>query len=167
MYKEPGIKEIIKQKRQRRKILKDLLSKDANRVWRGASWIISMGQEHSQIQPFVKHLSRIKKDTWGLSLGGMIASNQRILDLAIKTIEFHGEEHHCFCELYALGGADCFFDPKQQEEKGYVKILESVPYPNSRSIDHYLVECTRCGRRWKVVEGVYHMMWWEWMDENG
>ena len=34
-------------------------------------------------------------------MGGMFAPNQRFIDFAVKTIEFHKEDKECSCALFA------------------------------------------------------------------
>ncbi|MEG1265906.1 MAG: hypothetical protein RSE19_05455, partial [Myroides sp.] len=81
-------------------IIKNITSKDETKVWKSACEIINLGWDHHKIVPLIKFLPLIKEKTVNLNLGGMFASNQRFVDFAIKTIEFHIEHKYCYCELY-------------------------------------------------------------------
>lgn len=143
-------------------ILRDILSKDTHRVWFASGEIISMGQDQKRILPLIPHLLEIKRETAGLSMGGAFASNQRLVDFAIKTIEFYRDSSECPCRLYPESGGDCIFNPMKEAERGNVKIIETVPFEKSEWIDYYLVECLKCGQRFKVIEREYHFTWWQW-----
>lgn len=143
-------------------ILQNLLSKDTHRVWLAAGEIISMGQNRERIVPLIPHLREIKKGTAGLSMGGAIVSNQRLVDFALKTIKFHRDSSQCSCHLYPESGGDCIFNPMKEEKLGNIKIIETIKLEKSEWIDYYLVECLRCGQRFKVIEREWHFMWWQW-----
>jgi hypothetical protein len=141
-------------------------------VWEASCEIISLGQNRDKILPLIKHLTEIKQKTAGLNMGGGFAPNQRFIDFAIKTIEFHKENKGCPCALFVekfkLTGDsidreiqyECT-NPNEEAEKGNVKILDIV-HIEKKWVDYYLAECLRCGQKFKVEEREYHYIWWKW-----
>lgn len=139
-------------------IVEDITSHDRHKVWFTSCEIINDGQNHEVILPLVKYLSEIKKKTKGLHMGGLLAPNQRFVDFAIRTIEFHRDSKECPCVLYSNYE---LFNPSKEAEKGNIKIIETIML-NENYPDYYLVECKKCGRKMKVSEREYHFTWWQW-----
>ena len=153
-------------------IIKGITSRDSHEVWKSACQIIEVGQNHKKIEPFIEFLPLIIKKTKNLNLGGMFASNQRFVDFAIKTIEFHKNEKECYCGLYIEKYIltndiikrelqyECF-NPRKEVEKGNINIMESIRIEN-KWIDYYIVECEKCKTKYKVEEREGHYMFWDW-----
>lgn len=153
-------------------IIKTITSKDEHQVWKSACEVITIGQNHQKIEALIKHLPIIKENTKNLNLGGMFASNQRFVDFAIKTIEFHKIERNCYCglfvEKYFLTNDavkrelqyECF-NPNNEVEKGNITIVETIQIDN-KWVDYYLVKCNICKQLYKVEEREGHYMFWNW-----
>lgn len=139
-------------------LIADISSRDTQKVWSAACEIIVMGQDPSKIKPLIPFLSLIKEKTKGLDMGGAFAPNQRFIDFAIKTIEFHRDSQECPCQLYEAHG----LDPNKELEKGYIQI-NSIHKIEDIWVDFYLATCTRCQQPFKILEREGHYMWWEWM----
>jgi hypothetical protein len=138
-------------------ILDDICSRDTHKVWSSSCQIIEDGQDREKILPLIKHLSRIKERTCGLKMGGLIASNQRFVDFAIRTIEFHRDSTACPCCLYLENGAD----PKKEAGLKRIQIKDTVTMEGGW-VDYYVADCTRCGGLFHIIEREYHFTWWEW-----
>lgn len=134
-----------------------ITSRDTHEVWRSSCEIISLGQDAENIRPLIEHLPLIKKQTRGLVMGGMFAPNQRFVDFAIRTIEFHRDSDECPCALYEEHGVN----PNIQAEKGYIKIISTTRI-DGKWVDYYKVICQRCNQEFKIIERESHYMWWEW-----
>ena len=155
------------------KIVEYITSQDRQKVWESACAIIDSGQDHRKIEPLIKYLSLISETTINLNMGGGFAPNQRFIDFAIKTIEFHKNREGCSCKLfvekYKLTN-DIMnreiqyegFNPKKEVEKGNVKILDTI-HIEEKWVDYYLVECTKCLTKFKVEEREGHYMFWNWI----
>jgi hypothetical protein len=144
--------------RTAKQIIEDITSRDTHKVWLSSCEIIKSGQNHSIITPLVEYLPEIKEKTKGLDMGGLVASNQRFVDFAIRTIEFHRDSKECPCILYKEHET---FNPKEEAEKGNIKIIETIMIDENYP-DYYLAECLRCGRKIKISEREYHYTWWQW-----
>lgn len=138
-------------------LIADIISRDTHKVWRASCEIISLGQDTDTIKPLIKFLPLIRKKTRGLVMGGMFAPNQRFVDFAIRTIEFHRDSAQCPCALYEEHGVD----PKVQAAKGYIKIASTTRI-EGKWVDYYNTICQRCNQEFKVIERESHYMWWEW-----
>ena len=146
-------------------IISKITSKDTTKVWEASCKIISLGQDKSEIEPLIPHLSSIIEKTKNLEMGGALASNQRFIDYAIKTIEFHRDNSNsCTCSLY-LAPDSVAPDPNNEVNKNYITILDTITIEN-KWVDFYKVECKRCGQLYKVIEREYHFMWWGWKKWN-
>jgi hypothetical protein len=153
-------------------IVEHITSRDAHKVWGSACAIIESGQDHQKVEPLVKYLPLIKEATNNLNMGGGFAPNQRFVDFAIKTIEFHTNKTTCSCALfvekYKLTNDvvereiqyECF-SPAKEVEKGNIKILDTV-LMDGKWIDYYVIECVKCSTRFKVEERQGHYMFWNW-----
>jgi len=138
-------------------IIAEITSRDTHKVWRSSCEIISLGQEPSKIKPMIEFLPLIKEKSSGLDMGGAFAPNQRFIDFAIRTIEFHRDNDDCPCKLYAEHG----LNPKKEVDKGYI-VINDITKIDGNWIDYYIAECTRCGQKFKILESEGHYMWWEW-----
>jgi hypothetical protein len=154
-------------------ILENITSGDGTKVWESACKIISLGHNHDAIVPLIEYLPLIKSSTAGLNMGGAFAPNQRFIDFAIATIEFHESTNKCPCALFIKKFRltndiakreikyECF-NPNKEAEKGNVKILDTV-YIEKNWVDYYLVECIKCKTHYKVEEREGHYAFWTWM----
>lgn len=130
------------------------------------------GAAHAILFPSVKTLNvlhpsspiwmKSEKVQQGL-LGGAVAPNKRFVDLTLKIIEFHKRGTDCPCRLYPLSGEDSIYNPKEQAEQGNVSIIETLHGGNSNFAEYsYIAECSRCKRRYKITEKLYHFVCWKW-----
>jgi hypothetical protein len=138
-------------------ILENITSRDTHKVWLACCEIIELGQEPEAIVPLTSHLSEILSATNNLDMGGKFYPNKRYVDLALRTINFHACQFGCPCALYVGQNSD----PKNEEIKGYVKIIESVCSGNSWA-DFYRIYCNRCGQKFIVRQDEYHFPSWHW-----
>ena len=139
-------------------ILRDITSRDTLRVWESSCRIANLSQDRDKILPLIPYLPEIQSKTSGLEMGGVFAPNQRFVDFAIKTLQFHRDSRECPCSLYS--GLDGF-NPPSEEKKGNVKILSTVR-EHGGYVDYYKVRCCKCGQTYKVIERDYHYTWWGW-----
>lgn len=152
--------------KEAKRILKDMTSKDDKRIWRAASEIIHLGQEPERIRPLIYHIETMKKATQGIEMGGFIMPNKRLVDFAIKTLEFHrNEQDTCPCHLYAKCSEDSIFEPEKEETKGYVTILNTIYDSNHQFINYYVVKCNKCGQTYYAKESWGHMRCWKWIPK--
>lgn len=154
-------------------IIENITSRSTYKVREASCQIIHLGQEYEKIKPFIQYLPLIKFKTIDLNMGGAFAPNQRFIDFAIRTIEFHKSNKQCSCALYVekyrltndIIERDILYDgfnPNSESKKGYIKILETI-CGEGRWIDYYLVECSRCKSTYKVEEREGHFKWWNWI----
>ncbi len=157
-------------------IIQKISSRNTQNIREAACEIIALGQNREKIAPLIEHLNIIKSNTRNLDLGGMFAPNQRFVDFAIKTIEFHKNTNDCSCllyiEKYILTNDivnrklqyDCF-NPNNEDKKGNIKILE-INRIDNKWIDYYLVECQKCLRKYEVEEREGHYVFWNWRKSD-
>lgn len=138
-------------------IIENITSRDTHRVWSSACEIISLGQGREKILPLIEYLPDIIEKTKGLKMGGIFAPNQRFVDFAIRTIEFHRDSQSCSCTLFTEHGVD----PHKEVEKGNIESSETV-YEQGNWVDYYLANCRKCGQKFKIIERESHYMWWAW-----
>jgi len=154
-------------------IIEKIISRDTHKVWEAACKIIELGRDREKIAPLIEYLPLITEKTGGLDMGGGFANNQRFIDYAITTIEFH-KNNQCPCGLYVAKYTsthqaylnkkiqyECT-NPNREVEKGNIKILDIVRI-EEKWVDYYLVECLKCGTKYKVEEREGHYMWWHWI----
>ena len=141
-------------------IIEKILSRDTHKVWEASIKIISLGQLRDNILPLIPHLQTIVEKTKGLDMGGAFAPNQRFIDYAIKTIEFHRDHNECACNLY-LGPDSVTPDPNREVRSGHVNILDTT-FMEGNWVDFYKVQCVRCEQLYKVIEREGHFKWWGW-----
>ncbi len=153
-------------------IISKITSRNTYKVWESSCKIIEFGQNSEKIIELIPFLSLIKEKTMNLDMGGMFASNQRFIDFAVKTIEFHKLNNQCNCQLYI----EKFkmtndivdrqlthdgFNPRKESERGNIKILDTI-YIENKWIDFYIVECEKSKTKYKVEERDGHYMFWNW-----
>ena len=138
-------------------IIENITSRDTHKVWLVVCEIIRLGQNREQILPLIEYLPEIIEKTKGLEMGGIFAPNQRFVDFAIRTIEFHRDSQNCPCTLFAEHGVD----PHKEVEKGNIEITETV-YEQEPWVDYYLANCRKCLQKFKIIERESHYMWWAW-----
>jgi hypothetical protein len=154
-------------------ILEHITSRDTHKVWESACEIINAGQDRTLIAPLIRYLPEIKSSTAGLDMGGAFAPNQRFIDFAITTIEFHQVNESCPCALfikkYKLTNDVVKmeiqyegFDPNKEAKKGNIKIVDTA-YIDNNWVDYYMVECAKCATHYKVEEREGHFMFWRWL----
>ncbi len=138
-------------------IIENITSRDTHQVWLSACKIISLGQNREKILPLIEYLPEIIEKTKDLKMGGVFAPNQRFVDFAIRTIEFHRDSQSCSCTLFTEHGVD----PHQEVEKGTIEITETVCIQGNW-VDYYLANCRKCPQKFKIIERESHYMWWAW-----
>ncbi|MCP4326189.1 MAG: hypothetical protein GY787_31000 [Alteromonadales bacterium] len=138
-------------------IVEEITSRDTHKVWSSSCYIISIGQDRESILPLVEFLPEIIKKTSNLDMGGAFAPNQRFIDFAVKTIEFHRDNKKCPCCLYLDHGVD----PKKELTKGNI-LITNITRIDGKWVDFYNVDCAKCNDKYKVIERESHYMWWEW-----
>lgn len=147
--------------RSNREILADLLSKDSKKIWWASGEVISECQNPDRIMPLVPFRDRIARETREVSMGGAVAPNRRFVDLVLKILDFYGKGRNCPCGIYPMAGSDSTFRPSTEKSRGNIEILERVE--SGGFPDYYVVQCTRCGQKFRVKEGMYHFVWWQWI----
>lgn len=70
-------------------LLKELLSKDPQRIWSATSKIGKFSQDEDIINDLIEHYDDIKEVVNGVELGGMLASNQRFVDKMFEIIDHY------------------------------------------------------------------------------
>ena len=108
-------------------LIADITSRDTHKVWSSSCEIISLGQDERSIQPLIEYLPLIKKKAKNLAMGGTFAPNQRFVDFAIRTIEFHRDSIECSCTLYAKGSGGSYFLIKPNNGKSF-EVMKSKCY---------------------------------------
>jgi len=154
-------------------IIESITSRDTHKVWESACEIINCGQDRTLVAPLIKYLPEIKSSTAGLDMGGAFAPNQRFIDFAITTIEFHKDNEGCPCALFTKKYKftnDVVkkeiqyegFNPDKEAKKGNIKIVDTT-YIDNNWVNYYMVECAKCATRYKVEEREGHFMFWRWI----
>lgn len=140
----------------KRELLDDILSHNAYRVWLSSGTLAKYSQNEDIMREFIPYLDEIKAETSGLELGGLLGTNKRFVDKVIKILEHYKVGEGCSCCLFAED------DNPQNFET--LNIEETVNYNGINKVDYYIVECKKCGKRYKVHEREYHFPWWEWTN---
>jgi hypothetical protein len=147
-------------------------SRDEHKIRVSSCEIIHNGQNHEKIKHFIEFLPLILEKTKDLNLGGGFAPNQRFVDFAIKTIEYHKIEKECYCGLYVEKyfitndvvkrelQYECF-DPRNEHERGNIEINKTIRMEYGW-IDYYEVKCKKCNKKYKVKERDGHYTFWNW-----
>ena len=138
-------------------LLADFLSGDPHRIW-SASCAVRTLRDPAVLQHLATHRDRIRASASTVPLGGMVRANSTHLDFALTKLAFVADAAGCLCLLYTR---DDLYDPAKEEKAGNVRVVSTVM--RERFVDHYLCECTPCGARYRVVEGVSHYTWWRWV----
>jgi hypothetical protein len=137
-------------------IIDKITSRDTHNVWSSACEIISWGQNHEKILPLINYLPAIKEKTKELDLGGAIAPNQRFIDFAIRTIEFHRDNKECSCNLFL----EHSIEPKKEKEKGNITIINEKV--SDCEID-YNAKCLKCNQIYNINQNdAGHTTWYTW-----
>ena len=153
-------------------IIENITSRDTHKVWKSACEIINNSQSSEILKPLISYLPLIKKKTIDLKMGGAFASNQRFIDFAITTLEFHKDRKECSCSLYTEKFKITndivdrkvryeMFNPHNEVEKGNISIL-GIERIEEKWIDYYKVQCLKCTTKYKVEEREGHYKFWYW-----
>lgn len=140
-------------------IVENIISGDQRKVRLSAVEIFRLCQKRKQILPLVSHLPEIQSKTKGLE---MEESYQRVVDFAIRTLQFYRDGHECPCHLYMEFEA---FNPDREKARGNVRILSFARLDN-RHIEFYTVRCLKCGQVFKVIERDYPCTSWGWTKQE-
>lgn len=145
-------------------VLKDLTSQTYELV-KNASWeIINHRYDREYIGFFIPHLVLIHATTDDLDMGhGMVMSNKRFVNAAVKTIELFRDGVQCPCVLHRE--LECF-NPDVEEGSGHIIVVDRI-FAHSNYIDYFIVECKHCQQRYKVTENDYHFRYWDWQPITG
>jgi hypothetical protein len=135
-----------------------MISGDSHKIWEASNEIIKYCQDTDSIQPLIKWLEEIKDKTHNINLGGGLAPNKRFLDKAIETIEHYKYKNECTCQLY-IGGYYDGFNPKEEEQKGNIKVLNEI---QGDWMADYTVQCSRCHQEYDVIQREGHYTWYKW-----
>ena len=144
-------------KKSSKDIVKDMLSRDADKIWSASCAICSLSQNHDKIMELIPYKEEMYYATRNTELGGALAPNHRFLKKAFEVMEVHKEGKGCPCSLL---GED--FNPKHLLEDGYFELMDVVYFSNSSYIDYYIIRCNRCKKLYKVEERESHYTWWNW-----
>ena len=141
-----------------KQLLADLLLGDATRLWEGSCGVLSISQDREKVKELTPFFDEILKKSHGVALGGLLASNQRFVDQALAVIRFHKEGKGCACCLFGE-----LFNPRDEEQKGNIRITEVHPVEKTNYVDYYTAVCQRCQKTYQIYEREYHFFWWEWV----
>ncbi|MFB9313377.1 hypothetical protein [Nocardioides plantarum] len=142
-------------------LVQDLLSDDGSRVM-SAVWDVLGTRDPEVLEPLLRVLPTIKEATQDLELGGALIANASHVARALDRVALFGRGT-CLCTAYLF---DQLSDPAKEERRGHVRIVETIPGDGSWVPDR-ICECTDCGRRYRVEEGLYHYPWWAWTSLDG
>ena len=137
-------------------ILEDLTSGDPHRIWSGAHAVRTL-REPEELAELAKNISKIRRRTRGVDLGGAFYPNVGHLEFALQKLMFIRDRKGCLCYLYTQ---NMFYDPEREQEAGHVKIFQEVvlaPYE-----EDYVCRCLYCGQGFEVERREYHYPWWSW-----
>jgi hypothetical protein len=140
-------------------IISDITSRDTHKVWRSSCEIIMIGQDSEKIKELIPYLDLIKEKTKGLDMGGGFAPNQRFVDFAIRTIEFHKSPNVCSCNLYL----EHSINPEKEKENGFIEITD-------KKVGHWEVDyeanCCKCGQIFNINRNDGgHFPWFKWIKK--
>ncbi|SEJ82845.1 hypothetical protein SAMN04488058_12115 [Deinococcus reticulitermitis] len=136
-------------------LLADLCSRDTQRVW-SAAWGVVRTEDEGVLDALWPQLPRIERRTADLDLGGGLASNNEVLEIALKTLRWR-QGGGCRCTLWPQFSR---YDPNKLAERGAVQIL-STSEPDYEMT--YECRCGRCGQTFHVEQREYHLPWWKWV----
>lgn len=142
----------------KKKLLDDILSHDAHRVWLSSGTLAKYSQNEDIMREFIPYLDEIKAETRGLELGGLIGTNKRFVDKVIRILEHYKVGEGCSCCLFSEDDNPQNFDT--------LNVEETVNHKDINMVDYYFVKCKKCGKRYKVHEREYHFPWWEWKSDE-
>lgn len=90
-------------------LLQDLLSRDATRITDAARIVARLFSAPS-LDALAAHVDLIERSCHGITLGGMLISNQAHLEAALKRLRHWQAHAGCLC---ALNPGYPFFDPRR------------------------------------------------------
>ena len=130
-------------------ILADLTSGDTRRI-HAATWAVIKLRDPVELDRLAAAVPEIERATANMDLGGIIYSNRRSLEFALRKLAYHRDRVGCLCRLYPeiLG-----YDPEKEAEAGNVRIRDTGR-----------CECVVCGTVFEVEYGEAHASWWEWSE---
>jgi hypothetical protein len=139
-------------------LLDDFLSRDASRIVH-ASWTVVDSRDLDELTPLIPAVKRIRAAVAPVDLGGVIRSNAGNFEAAMTKLGYL-REGVCWCEDYTLHDQ---WRPAKEEERERIRILShSEPGWDMT----YEVECTICGRVFRVEQGAHHVEWWAWVPRG-
>lgn len=138
-----------------RGLLADLCSRSGQRVW-SASWGVVRTEDADVLGPLSAQLERIERRTEDLLLGGALASNDEVLEMALAKLRAY-RDGPCRCAPYARYSR---FDPSELAQRGAVRIL-STSKPDYEMT--YACRCEHCGQAFHVEQWESHLPWWKWI----
>jgi len=139
------------------KLIEDILSGDASRVWSSACAIAKL-RDAVELDALASIVEEITSSTRRLELGGALIPNDKHLQFALRKLRYYRDRAGCLCRLYP---EYLMFDPKGEQAAGNVRIDE-ITYLDGNWIDFYQCSCSVCGSVFKVEEREYHYTWWGW-----
>ena len=147
------------------KIIRDLTSKDSQRIRESGLVVIQNSQNEKAIESLVPYLNQINKSTNGLKLGGAFASNDRFYKFPIEIIEFYknkksfwNRNSKCSCYLY-LSKSFENYNPEKEVENQSIKLNAKL---KGNYTQDYNLQCLKCNQNFYVSERHYHYVWWHW-----
>ena len=142
-------------------LYEEITSRDSVKVWSSSGAIIKL-RDTRELDLLASNLEEIRRKTDNLQLGGMVFPNAAHLAMAIRKLEYYRAGSGCLCALYP---EYLFYNPEEEAEAGNV-VIERTTYIKEIWIDVYFCVCTACGQRYRVEEGDYHYIWWQWRAEQ-
>jgi len=153
------------------RIIKDLTSKESQRIRESGLIVIRNSQNEKAIKSLIPYLNQIKQSTNGLELGGAFASNNRFYKFPIEIIEFYknrksfwNRNKKCSCCLY-LSKSYENYNPEKEVENESIKL--KAKFKGNYTQD-YSLQCLKCNQKYYVSERHYHYIWWHWekLEDN-
>ena len=141
-------------------VLSDIMSREPYKVWLAACRIISWGQDPEKIGRLIEYLPQIRAGTEDLDMGGLYQPNQRFINFALRTIEFHHCTTSCPCNLFL----EHSFDPVELNEKGHIKILEREKGDWEMNYISLCRKCAQVYRTKQIESGHFSQFTWVKMD---
>jgi len=147
------------------KIVRDLTSRDTQRIRKAGLLVIQGSQSEKAIESLLPYLRQIKKSTAGLRLGGAFASNDRFYKFPIEILEFYKDRasfwnrnRKCTCTLYLSKSYEGYNPEKESDHES----IELVTKLKGNWTHDYEMKCLKCNESYYVSERHYHMIWWHW-----
>ena len=137
-------------------LLEDITSGDAQRIWASAC-AIAILRDAGELELLSAHLPEIEKKTSGVELGGAFIPNSEHLKFALRKLRYVRSKAGCLCRLYPYW---LMFNPLREEEAENIRILDKAG--DGQWNTFYRCQCTLCATVFRVEEGEYHYIWWQW-----